>query len=1081
MGEISVGELSGLLNLAVVLIQITFPLGVIIILISFLSNENNAVTWSVVTRNLHSSLWASILSTDSASFKGVRKRVTLLGLFSTFGLILLAVAGVVAPLGLYDALAPGEPESYPFEYSRDTSPLGVGTPLRSGYKFSRLCGYILLMNCPGQFMGSHSFKNETGWYADGEGTMSSKIPRNVSEIYTSGTMEKGNTVSNFFDIQYRYYYYSYTDSNRKVPVQTVDNGEPYTKGTVRYLENLVLKDQVVIVEGLVVEMTSDKAKGGASGVGFRNHTVPTGAKYGATWEEDLLWIEPVTECVDTNLTLEYRIGESTNNVVNVTIVDNGGFAELDYELDPEKVLGNRTQQDPRLWERAFVSAWLNNFLTMRALGIEKSDRKKGRRYRLWYNHTTGEDLPQTRVYFDPEVLRVEQDVGMAKYLDMENAYGNVTEEAYRKNLNYIMQGISNPHQGQFHVDFIQSNGGMVTGVGSLLSSNSLTFIATPGSRWAQPIYFCTTGIRATINRVTFLYNHTIANEPLKRLSVTKIERKRYASKDEYPLWGVEKTNMSLTEASPIWGLITPEHASKTDHLWAVKAPHLWLPMGFASIGLDSSAGTTASFNALESIWTGYDIPDMRSMGQSNYALFKTWQELSKSAETTGKIIDLLWTDTYAQTVVGTKSTVSSLDPDPYYKYGLDLPALNRRSNVFPREEEGDVDDKSGTLPTVYLRVTPWRRKIQYKMVFAIPAFMMLGIWSIVMMLAFTLWLGGWSSIPVLRELLNQTSTGRVVTNLAYPELCPANATSKEWVRRAGMKKMGFVRIRGALLTRNGDPDVGIGNMHPIDTQGSLQPLKIDDANMQTPQSIGAASSLDSLRHEKLFGGASYAPVMSSINTSILHQTQSQTQSQTQIPTIRRIDTGQPMQVHQQFYDSAPKSSHSISSTHNPFGSPFSPFSPTSPYSQLTPTTSNTAYDPSAYVMTRTFTNDSLQSIPNALPPSTSYSASQVPFTQDWKPVHGEIYIPSTVAPAGTPKAKQSFSSLRSRSSKPKDKGDGGEGVTRTDTGLSEVRLGLVEGRGTPIRSVFEDDDDDYDGDETGKGKGRSFSWKLGML
>ncbi len=42
------------------------------------------------------------------------------------------------------------------------------------------------------------------------------------------------------------------------------------------------------------------------GIGFRNHTIPTQVYLGAEWDEDLLWIEPVTECVNLNLSVEFN-------------------------------------------------------------------------------------------------------------------------------------------------------------------------------------------------------------------------------------------------------------------------------------------------------------------------------------------------------------------------------------------------------------------------------------------------------------------------------------------------------------------------------------------------------------------------------------------------------------------------------------------------------------------------------------------------------------------------------------------------------------------------------------------------------
>jgi hypothetical protein len=74
-------------------------------------------------------------------------------------------------------------------------------------------------------------------------------------------------------------------------------------------------NDIVLVEGLVV----DTRDGG--GVGFRNHSVPVEASNGATWTEDLLWVRPVTSCVNTNLTFLIHAVDQFD--LSATLIDNG--------------------------------------------------------------------------------------------------------------------------------------------------------------------------------------------------------------------------------------------------------------------------------------------------------------------------------------------------------------------------------------------------------------------------------------------------------------------------------------------------------------------------------------------------------------------------------------------------------------------------------------------------------------------------------------------------------------------------------------------------------------------------------------
>jgi hypothetical protein len=119
--------------------------------------------------------------------------------------------------------------------------------------------------------------------------------------------------------------------SRQLTTQTnkyIDNGTAYPVNAFRQVDILVLDDTIKVIEGLVVD-----AKSG--GVGFRNHTAPVGLASqdrGATWTEDLLFIEPITSCVDTNLTLDFTI--VTGNISlpagikDFVLTDRGGFANL---------------------------------------------------------------------------------------------------------------------------------------------------------------------------------------------------------------------------------------------------------------------------------------------------------------------------------------------------------------------------------------------------------------------------------------------------------------------------------------------------------------------------------------------------------------------------------------------------------------------------------------------------------------------------------------------------------------------------------------------------------------------------------
>jgi hypothetical protein len=129
------------------------------------------------------------------------------------------------------------------------------------------------------------------------------------------------------------------------------------------METLLLNNAYEPVEGLVV----DTVKGS---IGFRNHTFPPGFQNGVTWAEDLLFIEPETVCIDTNLTLDFEIVNipgGNQNVAGVVLTDRGGFANLSHAIpsfnqsDPQK--------DPDLYGRAYKAAWLSNAYSALYYGV----------------------------------------------------------------------------------------------------------------------------------------------------------------------------------------------------------------------------------------------------------------------------------------------------------------------------------------------------------------------------------------------------------------------------------------------------------------------------------------------------------------------------------------------------------------------------------------------------------------------------------------------------------------------------------------------------------------------------------------
>jgi hypothetical protein len=139
--SLTVGQVSGIIAAAVAIIQLLLPDALILILVGVLGKEHNAVSWSSVQRSLLSSHWPTILRTDAATGRSVNVGVRFLSLVGKLGVVLIAVAAIVTPLGLHEAIVATDGNvNVPFTQLKDTSPMGIGTPGRSNSPFTRACG-----------------------------------------------------------------------------------------------------------------------------------------------------------------------------------------------------------------------------------------------------------------------------------------------------------------------------------------------------------------------------------------------------------------------------------------------------------------------------------------------------------------------------------------------------------------------------------------------------------------------------------------------------------------------------------------------------------------------------------------------------------------------------------------------------------------------------------------------------------------------------------------------------------------------------------------------------------------------------
>lgn len=304
---------------------------------------------SVLGRLLHSSYWPSILRTETAASSGVGKPVLVTGHVQNAVRVLLWLASIVTPLGLYESIEPAKsPTDTGFVYLPDRSAFGYGTPPRTNASFTRICEQGA---CPGSSMSQNC--TTKGFATICNSTVDIRMPIELRDLLVSGAANFSPSVSSIFDMQWRTYVNLESGQGSTT--------EEFIVGKVRPLSVLILDESIQLVEGLIVDMVS-------GGIGFRNHTGPAASSgYGSTWQEDILFVEPETQCVNLNVTLDYGIdygnGSNLPTIVNQVLTDRGGFSQMQRPA-PSLSSATNGQGGLLLSDRAYRAAWLNNFYTL---------------------------------------------------------------------------------------------------------------------------------------------------------------------------------------------------------------------------------------------------------------------------------------------------------------------------------------------------------------------------------------------------------------------------------------------------------------------------------------------------------------------------------------------------------------------------------------------------------------------------------------------------------------------------------------------------------------------------------------------
>ncbi|KAI9157995.1 hypothetical protein HJFPF1_05980 [Paramyrothecium foliicola] len=678
--------------------------------------------------------------------------------------MLIAIAGIVTPLGLYEDNALGEDTQVAeFAYVRDSSHFFAGTSLSDELPFTRKCmyhgdrsGYAAPGPCPYTNDTMIWETNGLTWNASSPEGVNMTVPNIVKDIYSSGTKLLTTTVSNFFDIHWRQVTTRYDED-------AGPNGSRVAVGQFNMLESFVLDDAYRVVEGLVVN-----AKTG--GIGFRNHTIPVGLPRGATWFEDLLFIEPEVECADMNITIDYGVstsagGAGLTGVTNLRLTDRGGFTNFNTTVQANDTLNE--SNTPNLKLRAHTAAWMLTAYSMFLLNASNPrrgdigafkyiDSQIGKEFKLPVPEGPVTPLLNLGMYD-----KLGAPFGFSTSIGQDEFYKNpwnVTVSEFN-GIREICQGTWAYDRAALNTTFVDCN--LMRGTPRRVDRPGVIF--QDGSEWSSPLYTCASSVKATIKRVQFFHNGTNTN--LENLVVQEIKDKQYESEADMPLWGVEDWFYKLDDYNPVWGLVNAAYEGFRNVTTVRSSSFYMLGAAMSSGGFVSDAllmnlpAGIAPLAALSTVMSsGSSTSDRYDLvGANKLSTWLRWQNISGSAETIPNVIKLMWTDLAASAMVGGKGVLGAGNAQP---------------------------DQAVTM-----RVRPTIRKVKYRYRFGIPAFLVGLFVFMCSLFAFGSLVFGQSSVGIVSQRLKQTSVGRALTTAFYPEASSFGMTPNEWVAVHGSKKL----------------------------------------------------------------------------------------------------------------------------------------------------------------------------------------------------------------------------------------------------------------------------------------------------
>ncbi|CAI4215602.1 unnamed protein product [Parascedosporium putredinis] len=122
MAEVTVGQVAGIIAFILIIVQIITPLVLGLLLAGYTRDSETASTWTRLGQRLFTTLWPSLIGSDvRGGSRNLRFVIKILAACFPVLSLLLAIAGIVTPLGLREQLNTLASEQGNFVYAQDTS------------------------------------------------------------------------------------------------------------------------------------------------------------------------------------------------------------------------------------------------------------------------------------------------------------------------------------------------------------------------------------------------------------------------------------------------------------------------------------------------------------------------------------------------------------------------------------------------------------------------------------------------------------------------------------------------------------------------------------------------------------------------------------------------------------------------------------------------------------------------------------------------------------------------------------------------------------------------------------------------